>query len=202
MKTLVIVGGSFNPITKAHLSIGQYAKQILPNADIVYVPSNMDYIKHWKNTNYGVEFSPKKREELLKIALLSEGFLLDMREANGELSGKTYDLVMDYKSKGYDKIYFCIGGDKINELPKWYKSEELLKESQVILFSRGSTFIDLSNPFYDGKVDKLIKGYIPEEFKDISSSKVREAFKNNKLEDVKDMLPLEVYNVLQRRCTM
>ena len=200
MKTLVIIGGSFNPITNAHLEMGKVVRNKLPLADIVYVPSNINYIKHWKQVNYGDNFSSKKREELLRVALLKENFLLDMRESNGELSGRTYDLVMDYKQKGYDEIFFCVGGDKVPEIPKWYKSNELLKEAKIILFERGGVELDLTHSFYKDKFDKIIKMNISNEFLEISSTKVREAFYNNKLEDVKYMIPTSTYELLQRRC--
>lgn len=200
MKTLVIIGGSFNPITNAHLEIGRVAREMLPLADIVYVPSNMDYIKYWKNTQYGKYFSPNKRRELMVSALSFEGFLLDMREVNGELSGKTYDLVMNYKEKGYDEVFFCVGGDKISEIPRWYKSNELFDESKMILFKRGDVELDLSHPFYQDKLDKIIKMNISNEFLNTSSTKVREAFYNNKLEDVKYMIPTSTYELLRRRC--
>lgn len=202
MKTLVLVGGSFNPITKAHLDLGIKTKRMFPFADIVYVPSNVKYISEWKITDYGENFPSEMREELLRVALEPLDFLLDMREANGELSGKTYDLVMDYKKKGYDNVYFCIGGDKVEELPKWYKANELLDEAKVIVFDRGETKVDLSHPFYQERLEKIVKANISNDLLNVSSTQIRKAFANNRLEDAKDMLPIEVYTILQRRCKM
>ena len=39
MKKFAIIGGSFNPVTKAHVEIGQIAARELPGWQILYIPA-------------------------------------------------------------------------------------------------------------------------------------------------------------------
>ena len=39
MKKFAIIGGSFNPVTKAHVEIGQIASKELPGWQIFYIPA-------------------------------------------------------------------------------------------------------------------------------------------------------------------
>ncbi len=45
---LIIYGGSFNPVTKAHEEIVQILKEQFKNADILLIPVNKDNYS-WKN---------------------------------------------------------------------------------------------------------------------------------------------------------
>ena len=197
-KEVVLVGGTFNPVTVAHLKMGQEVRKRFPEAEIVYVPSNMEYIKRWKNLDSIEGFLPHQRKEFLEIALPQLGFLLDTREMDGVLSGKTYDLVMDYKEKGYENVYFCAGYDKIEEIPKWYKAEELLKEAKLLLFNRGNAEVSLPT-FYKEKADRVVFLKMPESTRDVSSTKVRRAFQRGDAGSVEDDLTEEVFDALSNR---
>ena len=49
MKKFAIIGGSFNPVTKAHVEIGQIAARELPGWQILYIPAPDRFLTSWKS---------------------------------------------------------------------------------------------------------------------------------------------------------
>lgn len=49
MKKFAIIGGSFNPVTKAHVEIGQIASKELPGWQILYIPAPDRFLTSWKS---------------------------------------------------------------------------------------------------------------------------------------------------------
>ena len=73
-KRAVLIPGSFNPVTKAHLLMGEQARSLFPDADVWFVPASSDYIL--KKTKNEAVFSEKDRYEMLKLCTRKRGFLL------------------------------------------------------------------------------------------------------------------------------
>ena len=45
---IAIIGGTFNPVTKAHIAIAKNAKEFVKADLVIFVPTKIDYIKKWK----------------------------------------------------------------------------------------------------------------------------------------------------------
>jgi len=197
MKTVILIGGTFNPITKAHLQMGILVKSLFPEAEVHYILSNMDFTSKWKKTAHGESFPPEGREELVREAITPYGFILQNKESTGELSGATYDTVMYYKSIGYEKIYFCIGYDKLKQINRWKKSNNLAKEVTLLLFERdGKTKKDAQE---DLSRWDIIEIPMCKTYDSISSTKIRNAFYAGNLEQVKNDLESCTYETLQTK---
>ncbi len=139
MESLIIYGGSFDPIHNGHLRIARAASLML-NADVVFVPARTP---QWKTP----EATPKQRLDMLKIALRSDSspaFSIDLFEMKSK-SEKNYsiDLVrhmaMAHKNT---KLYLLIGADEVNSFPHWKDPDKICQIATPLYVSRPDIEID------------------------------------------------------------
>lgn len=193
-KSVVLIGGTFNPFTNAHKEMAISVRGLLAEADIVYIPSNMGYISEWKDIPSDNVFSGRNRSDLISESIkdISNCYVSNI-ESTGKITGRTYETVQYFKEK-YERVYICIGSDKLTEFEKWYKAEELIKEVEVLLFTRGKAVIDCSSEFikkYRGKITE-----VDFNFPEISSSLVRDMYNKGKIVEIKKYVPYPVYEYL------
>lgn len=200
--TAVLVMGTFNPITNAHIQMGVKAKELIPEATIFYIPSSLSFMKDWKTIKEDNVFNDTVRIKLLTEVLSSYGFSLSLIEANGMVDGRTYNTVSFVKEvMGFKNVYVCIGSDKLSEISKWYNIEHLLCENRLLVFIRNESEISQLEYFLLAQyiANKKIKTVNSLCDCGISSTKVRNAFYDNKLETIKDEVPEQVYDYLIKR---
>ena len=77
MKKFAIIGGSFNPVTKAHVEIGQIAARELPGWQILYIPAPDRFLTSWKAMKKNDILSGEQRLNLLRKAVEPYGFLCE-----------------------------------------------------------------------------------------------------------------------------
>lgn len=139
MESLIIYGGSFDPIHNGHLRIA-HAASLLLNADVAFVPAKGP---RWKDP----ESSPENRLAMLKAALKAEAtpsFFIDTFELHDKAEvNYTIDTVrhfaLKYKKR---KLYLLIGADQVNAFPKWKDPELICKLATPIYVTRPGVDID------------------------------------------------------------
>ena len=163
MKKFAIIGGSFNPVTKAHVEIGQIAARELPEWQILYIPA-------------------PERLNLLRKAVEPHGFLCEDCEVHLKTSAKTYD-TMQYLRTQYGQdtqlVYVC-GTDKLSELSIWYKAEGIFELSRFLVIPRDGDEPEKmieKIPFLKERKDKIVISHEPRIYPDFSATKVRESIK-------------------------
>ena len=105
MKKFAIIGGSFNPVTKAHVEIGQIAARELPGWQILYIPAPDRFLTSWKAMEKNDILSGEQRLNLLRKAVEPHGFLCEDCEVHLKTSAKTYDTMQYLRVQyGQDKI--------------------------------------------------------------------------------------------------
>ena len=189
-RELILVGGSFNPITNAHINMGLKAKKMFPCADLIFVPNNLDEASKWKNIDKNDIFY-KNRDIVFMNTMYELGIQYSFFERDCE-NPSTYKNVEHFKSLGYTDIYICIGDDKINEMPMWEDVGMVLNDYQVkfILFSRNSFEFKGLMKWYE---DKFIKAGYVDEFKGVSSTFVRQAINIGCIDGLINVIPNSVY---------
>ena len=133
MKT-AILGGSFDPVHNGHLGLARTVLRDTSYQQLLFIPAGRP--PH-KRLSGGAE--NRHRLKMLTIALreISGAEIWD-----GELdrNGPSYtiDTVRELKSQGYgdDGIGLIIGSDLVAGFRSWCRSEELLREVEVILAGR------------------------------------------------------------------
>ena len=194
----VLVFGTVNPITNAHLELGKVSASLIKDADIYYIPSSDKYIKGWKKLPEDSVFCEEDRLSLLKSVVEPYGFMVSDIEIRGLVSGRTFDTVEYFKSAyGYQETYVVVGSDKVLEMSRWKKIDKLTEGSKFLVFRRnGIGLEDIDFPFGRKVKSNFIQVNNADGFQDISSTKVREYYKNGDLSSVKEFIPQSVYNYL------
>lgn len=192
-KRFILVPGAFNPPTIAHIKIGEILSEYYPKSSVIYLPSRDEYITGWKQQINPIPYFD--RISLLEKAIDNYEIGVSTIEQDTIITGRTYDVVnwFKYGFKGYDTV-ICLGEDKLKELPRWYKYDELVSENKFIIMTRDKsrdTFPLELLPYADN-FEFLDFGY-----PDISSTKIREAYLSGQLDTVKEFIPQNVYEYLQ-----
>ena len=175
LKSIAIVGGTFNPVHKGHIMLGEFALKTLPFLDyVVYMPNNKPVYK-----DNGKIVSGYDRIKMLELALSNSKMTVsDMEIKRG---GITYTIDTLRLLKRYNSnvdIYLVIGGDSLVSFDSWKEYVEILKISKLLVAKRRGSDYNLEK--YEKKLKKVcdeaeIK-YMDSPFFDISSTVLREQF--------------------------
>lgn len=192
----ILIFGTFNPITNAHINLGIQSQKIIDDSDVVFIPAKDEFLRDWKG--YDKESILSNRLLLLREVISDNGFEVCEAEINGEVDGKSIHTIEYIKNRyGYENVYFCMGTDKVPELHKWYKAEELVGENSFLVFTRGESLSDAMDEFTSRYADRFTEVVEDEKFYDMSSTNVRNAIKSGNIDSIKDTLPDKVYEYLK-----
>ncbi|MBS0170248.1 MAG: nicotinate (nicotinamide) nucleotide adenylyltransferase [Nitrospira sp.] len=145
---LGLLGGSFNPIHRCHLSIAQSAQRLLQLDRILFIPTGDPPHKQSRTLA-----EARHRYHMVELAIQDvPGFALTDIEIRR--TGKSYsiDTVRAiHQEYGPDtSLFFIIGLDAFLDLPSWKEADRLLHTCNFVVISRPSTrFVALTTiPFF------------------------------------------------------
>ncbi|MGL4342970.1 MAG: nicotinate-nucleotide adenylyltransferase [Metamycoplasmataceae bacterium] len=126
-----IYGGSFNPVTKAHIICAKNAIKELNLDKLIFVPSFINPNKKNKITDNAMH-----RINMINLVLEEKMEVSDFELKKGGIS-YTYQSI-DYFQKKYNKdsLYLIIGSDNLEKLNKWKNIEEISLKSQIVILKR------------------------------------------------------------------
>lgn len=134
MKSIGIIGGTFNPIHNGHLKLAEVAREIFNLDKIVFIPTGTP--PH-KGLTELVE--KEHRYNMVKLAIKgTKGFDISRIELNRSgysYAIDTFNILKKKYGKG-TKLYYIMGLDSINEILSWKKPIELLKICNFIVATR------------------------------------------------------------------
>lgn len=190
-----IMGGTFDPIHKGHLMLGEYAKNLFLLDEVWFMPNGNPPHKLNKN----IESQTKHRVEMVRRAIEGiEGFVLQLYEVERKEINCSY-MTMEHFKKMYpdNEFYFIIGADSLFALERWVHPERLLKTCVILAAYRdGKNFIEMEeqirylNEKYKADIRLLNTPDV-----DISSSEIRRKIKCG--EAVEQLVPETVYAYIQ-----
>jgi len=132
-----ILGGSFDPVQRAHLDIARQALEKLKLDRVVFIPNYQNPLKERKTG------SAQERLDMLVIALQSDpNFFVCPVELEQGKSSFTIDTIEGIKKQVElnTQLYFISGSDCLSELHKWKNIHKLLKEVQFVTMARDDHF--------------------------------------------------------------
>ena len=130
-KYIGILGGSFDPAHKGHLSISKIAIKKLKLKKIYWVITKKNPFKNktFYSLNKRIKYAKKISSTQKKIQTIH---LEDIIE-----SSRTIDMINYFiKKKNIKNIYFIIGSDNLIRFHKWKSWKKIVKLVKLIVFSR------------------------------------------------------------------
>lgn len=174
MSKIGIIGGSFDPIHKAHVEVFKMAINYLELDKLLVIPTKTN---PWKANS---DATSLQRLEMINLVLES----IDKAEVSTiEIDIKddkpNYTYITIEKLKAIypnDELYFIVGMDQANKFNEWVACDEIAKEVQLVAFQRKGypsndnikkyNFLELDNPSFADSSTDVKKGnieYLPPE---------------------------------------
>lgn len=195
MGKIGIMGGTFNPIHRAHLQMARCAMRQKKLDKIFFMPSKNPPHKMGQNI-----LDERLRAEMIKMAVEEEmGFYysdFELKREGVTYTAKTLALLKEQYPD--EQFYFIMGGDSLFQFEHWYHPEEIVRHAVVLAVSRGNVAMEqmkaqavFLEKRFQGKIELIQMERI-----DISSSMIRERLAKG--EPVQEMLPKKVYEYIQK----
>ena len=136
MKSVGIMGGTFNPIHIGHLKIAQAAYEQYHLDEVWFMPNHIPGYKSKSGLLDGAT-----RLQMVDLAIHNYPYF---KSSDFELmrTGNTYTAeTMQLLSKDYPDIqfYFIIGEDSLNYFDKWWKPEVILSHAKILSAPRDNS---------------------------------------------------------------
>lgn len=193
MSKLGFFGGSFNPLTIAHINL---SKKIVKDCNLdklIFVPIGDFYEKAEL-----IEF--KHRYNMIKL-VCNTNKELEVLDIENNAQKKLYAIdTFEIIKKHYinDNIYFIMGTDNLEKIKDWKDYNNLVtKYKYIILERKENAFREIVNNNIDIKEHienfKIVSNY---KYNDISSSLVRNKIRQN--EDVSKLIPKQIEEYIKK----
>jgi len=175
---LALFGGSFDPIHRGHLHVARAALEHFRFDQIHFLPALVPPHKR-EHSLLPVE----DRLDLLCAALRDEPrFLIEEDEIRRGGSSYTFDTLSRLRAAKPPgtRLFFLIGGDSLQDLPKWHRAADLVREFTLVTVPRDRQgpaedwLKPLRAAFPKEDVERLERHVLPVEPLPISSTEVRE----------------------------
>ncbi|WP_225744345.1 nicotinate-nucleotide adenylyltransferase [Marinilactibacillus sp. Marseille-P9653] len=142
-KKVGILGGTFNPPHLGHLIIADQVKNQLGLEKILFLPSAEPPHAQGKKT-----IDAKHRVKMVEQAIAERpDFEVELSEIQRGGKSYTYDTIRRLTEENPEiDYYFIIGADMVENLPTWYKVEELINLIQFVAVNRPSYSVETEYP--------------------------------------------------------
>ena len=162
-----VLGGSFDPAHKGHLTISKEAKKRFDIKKIIWaITKKNPFKKDSKN-------SLTKRIKDCKKIIGKNSFIKVKFYENVIKSNKTIDLINYLKKNKNIEIYFLMGADNLINFHKWHKSKSISQKCNILVFDRhGYKKNSLKSKTFK-KLSKNILSFVEFKKVNISSSQLR-----------------------------
>ena len=176
------MGGSFNPPTRAHLTLMKTAIDGVGADHGIFVPSNHAYVKRKmsKTDMPDAIYSEEERFTMLSaMCFVDEQLSADPAEYGYKIRSGNSLVTMDaiQEKNPSAELYFLFGGDKLKTFTKWKTFDEFVQKYRIIVFKREEN--DPEKEIYKTAVlhehrDAFVILPSPSGIENISSTMVRE----------------------------
>ena len=125
-----ILGGSFDPPHKGHLTISKEAIKRFDLRNIIWAITKKNPFK--KKTHVSLDNRIKHCKKIIgSNKLIKVKFYEDLINSN-----KTFDLINHISKNKKNKIYFIMGADNLIKFHKWHNWKLISQKCKIIVFDR------------------------------------------------------------------
>lgn len=201
---IVVMGGSFNPPTVAHLRLMETAMEAADASGGVFVPTAHEYVARKMKRQRIPQDTLSEDTRLAMLATFCEGDArLSASRIQMNRKGRAYDFEMleDVQAEHpHDEILFVVGSDKLRILPRWHRIDELLDQFRVLVARRGGDDLEqmrTASPYLTRRWNRFVAFDVPAEVSDISSSLFRQMLHDGN-EAARVLVTPAVWEILDR----
>jgi nicotinate-nucleotide adenylyltransferase len=132
---LGVLGGTFDPVHSGHLAIAGEALNKLSLDKVLFVPARHQPLKE-RDGIAPVE----NRLEMLSLAIKNfPQFELSTVETDSKGPNYTVDTLSRLQQQYSDaELYFILGWDSLEELPRWKQPQEIIKLCRIVALTRST----------------------------------------------------------------
>jgi len=174
---VVLFGGTFDPVHNGHLIVARALAEQQGFGRVRFVPTAQPPHKP------PAEAPGPDRLAMLRLAVAGEA-IFDVWDIELTRAGPSYTLDTlraVRRQRGADaKLYWVIGADMLEDLPRWHKVQEVLGEAEIIIAARppwdrqlDEVFSRLGKHFAPAQVERLRASVVSTPLIDISSTDIR-----------------------------
>ena len=196
--------GAFNPPTRAHIDLAEFALQETGSKDVIFVPSKSTYITEDQKKSFA--FSDEDRIDMLKRIADNRSWMrwtdIEMRQSE---QPRTYNTLCMLRDLG-ETPSLLLGADKLEELEHlWRNVNKIAEEFGIVCMDRGDINCESviqNSPFLTSLNIRVV--HVPSAYKNISSSQIRASLLQlyNVQKTLQELLPQELtdlpVNLLER----
>lgn len=204
MKKVVVLTGSFNPVTKAHYKALSNAVEHVGACKGLFVATSNEYLINKSivkgRNRTGFLLSEEVRSNMLK-ALNSENSKIDFWGFEiGKESPSTEKTLKRIKKDYKDcELYYLCGADKLHALPHWNNASEMFAWVNILVYCRGDIDVNSiinNNAFLLERKDRITVLETTGDIEDVSSTELRDRFFKNL--DYKDLMNESTYKIMSQ----
>ena len=167
-KNIGLLGGSFDPPHKGHLTVSTTAKKRFKLDHIIWAITKKNPFKKKS------KLSLNERIKLAKKIIKFNKFIKIKYFEDKIKSNRTINLINFIKKKNNCKIFLIIGADNLIQFHKWYKWKLISQKCNILVFDRqGYKMQSLKSIAFKHLKQKNLK-FVNFKKVNISSSKLRE----------------------------
>ncbi|MFN2493019.1 MAG: nicotinate-nucleotide adenylyltransferase [Pyrinomonadaceae bacterium] len=204
-KRIAIYGGTFDPVHSAHLEIARKVSEVFVIDEFLFVPARLAPHKLDREVS-----SALHRYAMLALATEEEPRLrISTFELEGEKRQYTVDTLLHFSSEQEQlaDLFFVMGGDSWSEITTWRQWERLISLCNLIVVTRpgfeistqavappGASVVDVRGMNRE-RISALVQAGKQKIFLtdavmlDVSATKVRQAVRENRRENLTKLVP-------------
>jgi len=130
---LGVLGGTFDPIHKAHLAVAEEVRIRLGLAEILFIPAGRPWLKAGSPIS-----AAEHRLEMVRLAIADKAyFKLSTLEIERAGPSYTVDTIVELKrQRADDELFSILGWDNFDQLPQWREPGRLITMCQLVVVPR------------------------------------------------------------------
>ncbi len=197
-REIALFGGTFDPIHLGHTTVAADAAKHIGAEKIVFIPAKRSPLK-----DLFPEASDDDRLAMIALAIAGEkSFQLSDYELKKPKPSYTLETIRQFQADYGSRtlIYWLVGADSINELPRWYRIAELIDECNLCIMFRAGfeppDFAKFEAIWPSRRIEKLQRNVIQTPLINISSAEIRNRLATGR--DVTNMLHPSVADYIHK----
>ena len=198
----VVLGGGFNPPTRAHLLLMQSAMAAADAQRGIFVPTAHEYVLRKLKRQ---RCAQDTLSEEMRFRMLESFCACDRRLSVSGVRFLRQDCSFDFEmltvlrtAMPDTEVFFVTGSDKLYTLPGWHRIDELIANFRILVARRGEDDLERIKqlrPFIAEHWDRFTVFDIPDEISAISSSAFRDRVRRQD-ESAREQVTTEIWDLL------